>query len=85
MTPKRLTRSIVRFLILALVLTGLYWLITHHWPSSGWWLGLVIGWIMADAHGEIVGLLERQNALLERMLAIMVDDRQDYQEPIGRR
>jgi hypothetical protein len=59
-------------LLLACLTAGVYRLVAHHWPDIGWWIGSLIGGVLfrvGYAYQEVVALLERQNALLERLLA----------------
>lgn len=85
MENKARSRPLVGILVMTALAVGIYCLAERHWPNAFSWLGWIFGWIVAQAYIHIVKLMKRQNALLEQVLGVLKADRQEYEEPMGRR
>ena len=85
MESKARSRPLLGILVMTALAVGIYYLGERHWPNFSMLLGWIFGWIVIEAYKHIVKLMERQNALLEQMLGVLKADRQQYEEPLGRR
>ncbi len=70
-TANRIMSSFIVWALVACLLASLDRLARHHWPDIGFWAGFIgvqVCFRASYAYREVVALLERQNALLERLI-----------------
>ena len=85
MENKVRSRPFFGILVMTALAVGIYYKCEHHWPNSYHWLGWITGWTLMESYKHIVRLVERQSTLLEQVLGVLKAERQEYEEPLGRR